>query len=173
MRRKRWRLASAALIAALLIILHPPWRARAIRRTTRYMNLVRVEPLVLIDTLEWSVSFSPLYARPRTPFTEAEMTRVAERALRGDRVARSALIAMTDRFEQRYGVPDVLRASGSLWRDSVLAAAGMPSISGYEVSFAIDAWRLTLRLALITFLGAIAYILRLRRVARQQREWDH
>src|SRR5256714_1089957 len=79
------------------------------------------------------------------------------RATRGDRAARRELVATTAAFERRYDVPEVLRAGGSVWRDSVLAAAGIPSVTAYELSFSIDDARLALRFFLLALIGIALY----------------
>jgi hypothetical protein len=155
--RHRRALVGGALVAALLIVIYPPWRAEAVRETRRYADMSGVAPLVLVDTVRWSLSFVPLYARPHVPFTATDIRHAIERASLGDITAKRTLVTTTDRFERRYGVPDVLRVSGSLWRDSVLAAAGVPSISVYDVSFAIDDRRLALRLFLVALMSIAVY----------------
>jgi hypothetical protein len=145
------------VVTALLIVIYPPWRAQAVRKTSRYAGMSGIEPLVFIDTVRWSLSFAPLYAQPRVPFTAADILRTIERASRGDTTAKRALVRTTDRFERRYGVPEVLRVSGSLWRDSVLSSAGVPSVSAYDLSFAIDDRRLALRLLVVALIGVAVY----------------
>ena len=141
---------TAATLVAVGVVLVPPWRATAIRTTTtRYGGEASATPMTLTDTVQWTLSWAPLYRRPRAPFTAAQWRAAEERALAGEGVARATLLPIVSRFERRYDVPDVLRAAGTAWRDSVLATAGMPSISSYDVVFAIDDARLATRLALL------------------------
>jgi hypothetical protein len=135
---RRW-LVAATLALATLLVTHPPWRATAIRHSTRYAGTPGVEPLTLVDTIPWTVPFAPRYAPPRDP-----------RGATPDASARSDVAE----FERRYGVPDVLRTAGAAWRDSVLAAAGIPAESSYRVTFTVDDGRLALRLALLVLAAA-------------------
>lgn len=157
MRPERGRLliTGAALALAILILLFPPWRARAIRTTTRYAAVENVAPATLIDTVVWSIRSLPIFAPPRLPLTSAEVRELARRARIRDRVARRRLVGEMDPFERRVGVPEILRTSGELWRDSVLAAAGMPSVSFYDVSFTLDDSAIALRLTLVLLLAFI------------------
>jgi hypothetical protein len=84
------------------------------------------------------------------------MRELATRSLAGDSAAKAELRRSAATFEGRYQVPEVLRAPGALWRDSVLSRAGIPSITSYDLMFAIDqrwlAGRLVV-LAAITLVG--------------------
>jgi len=158
--RHRLPIVVGALIIALLVMLFPPWLARAIRTTTRYAAVPGVVPVTVIDTVVWSLSFEPLYAPPRPALDAERMRTLATRSFKGDTSARAELRRETGAFEQRFGAPEVLRTTGELWRDSVLAVAGIPSLSSYSVTFALDDRRLAMRLAAI---AAIALLLDYRR----------
>lgn len=167
MRRPRGQVANigGAIVLALVSVLFPPWRARAIRSTTRYAAVAGVAPATLIDTIGWGLAFEPLFAAPRAPMPAAEARRLAERAAAGDLGARAQLQRVMDPFERRYGAPEVIRTSGELWRDSVLAAAGVPAVSSYEVTFFIDDRWLAARLMAI---AAAASLLEYRRRRRHR-----
>jgi hypothetical protein len=154
-----------AIVLALLAVLFPPWRARVIRSTTRYAAVAGVAPAILIDTVAWSLSFEPLFVPPRAPILAAEQRRLAERAASGDTAARAQLRRVMEPFERRYNAPEVIRTSGELWRDSVLAVARVPAVSSYDASFFIDDWRLATRLMVI---AAVAGLLEYR---RRRRSW--
>ena len=158
MKRDRGRLliTGSAVVIALVILLFPPWNARAIRTTTRYAAVQGVAPETLVDTITWRLRAFPLVAPPRAPLTASEMRSLAGRAQAGDTAARRRLIAPTEAFEKKVGAPEILRAAGELWRDSVLAAAGVPSVSSYEVTFVLDDAGIALRLAVLAFV-AIAF----------------
>ena len=155
-------------------MLYPPWRATAIRITTRYGNVEGMQAQSVVDTVEWPLEFAPIAAAPRTPFTTTELQQIVIRAHRGDSTARDELRLTTQSFEERYHVPEALRASAAFWRDSVLSAAGIPSVTTYHVTFAIDDARLALRLGL---LGAVAMVTEWkavrRRSSRRLRAVDH
>lgn len=146
-------------VVALLALLFPPWRARAIRTTTRYAAVAAVAPSTVADTIDWLLSFAPMYAPPRPAIGGARMRELAARALRGDADARQRLRDSTRDVERRYHAPEVLRTDGEVWRDSVLTAAGIPAISSYDLAFTIDRRWLAARLAA---LGLIAFLLRWR-----------
>src|SRR5207249_3140995 len=133
--RSRLAITVVALMTAVLVLLFPPWRARAIRTTTRYAAIPAVPPVTVIDTITWTLSFQPIYAPPRSRLDSERMRALATRALGGDTGARAELRRTAGAFEQRYHAPEVLRTAGELWRDSVLAVAGIPSISSYSVDF--------------------------------------
>ena len=150
--------ASAALLA-LIVLLFPPWRAQGIRTTTRYGAVRGLAPSVTTDTIVWLLPFMPIYAPPRAGLTADQMHDLASRSASGDATARATLRAATADVERRLRVPEVLRTDGALWRDSVLAAAGIPAMSSYDVSFSLDQRWLAGRLAV---LALIAFILDLR-----------
>lgn len=160
----RVAIVGGAVILAVLCLLFPPWRARAIRTTTRYAAVRGVEPATVLDTISWSLSFEPLFAPPRAPLSAMELRRLAERAASGDVGARTVLRRAMDPFEQKYNAPEVIRTSGELWRDSVLAAAGVPAASSYEANFWIDNRWLAARLvALVAIASLVDYRRRRRR----------
>ena len=124
-----------------------------------------VAPATLIDTVTWGLSFEPLFAAPQAPMAAAELRRLSERAVAGDLGARAELRRVMDPFERKYNAPEVIRTSGEIWRDSVLAAAGVPAVSSYDVTFSIhDAW-LAARLIAI---AAVASLLEYRRQRRHR-----
>lgn len=170
MDRSRWYLSTLALVGALLIVLFPPWRASAVRTTVRYATAPGVEPFTLVDTVRWTLSFAPAYARPRFPANAAWLDtqggRTATDATREER------LRVLDEFERRYHVPPVLRTSGASWRDSILSTAGIPSASSYQASFAIDGARLALRLVVLGIIAAAADRV-LRRWHRDEDDLDH
>lgn len=155
LRRRRLILLGIALVAALAL-LFPPWRARAIRGTTRYAAIAGVAPATVVDTIDWLIPFAPIYAPPHSRLTGDRMRELAARAIRGDTEARRRMRDSTTEVEQRYRAPDVLRTDGEVWRDSVLAAAGIPAISGYDLAFTIDQRWVAARLAA---LGLLAFAL--------------
>ena len=156
--RRRWGFVGAAVIAGLLI-LFPPWRARAIRTTTRYAAVAQVAPAIVVDTIAWLLPFEPLYAPPRPTLTGDRMRELASRSMAGDRAARTELRESAARFAPRLHVPDILRTDGELWRDSVLRAAGVPAMSSYDLTVTIDQGWLAMRLIL---LALIVFFLELR-----------
>lgn len=153
-------------VAAVLALLFPPWRARAIRSTTRYAAVAGVAPSTVVDTVDWLIPFAPIYAPPRSRLTGDRMRALAVRAIQGDTAARREMRESTMDLEQRYHAPAVLRTSGEVWRDSVLAAAGIPSASGYDLAFVIDQRWVAARLVVLGILGfALEWRLRRRRAA--------
>jgi len=164
-RRPRAQVAivGGAIALALLTLLFPPWRARAIRSTTRYAAVAGVAPALVIDTVEWGLSFEPLFGAPRAPMAAAEARRLAERARAGDLGARAELRRVLEPFEQRYNAPEVIRTGGELWRDSVLAVAGVPSVSSYDVTFSVDDRWLSARLVAIAAAASLLEYWRQRR----------
>jgi hypothetical protein len=153
---------------ALVALLFPPWRARAIRTTTRYAAVAGVTPSTVADTIDWLLPFAPIYAPPRPLLAGARMRELSARATRGDSDARRRLRDSTRDVEQRYHAPEVLRTDGEVWRDSVLTAAGIPAISSYDLAFTIDQRWLAARLAA---LGLIAFLLRWR--SRRRSDTHH
>ena len=149
-----------ALVIALLVLLFPPWRARAIRITTRYLGVPGVAPVTVIDTIDWTLSFEPIYSPPRASLDGNAMRALATRSFRGDTIARTELRRRTGAFERRFHAPEVLRTSGELWRDSVLALTGIPSMSSYDVTFSLDERWIAARLIAI---AALALLLDYRR----------
>jgi len=147
---------AGALAIALLILLFPPWQARAIRTSTRYGAVSGVAPATLTDTVRWTLTFAPLYSPPRATLGGERMQELATRSLAGDNAAKTELSQLADKFEIRFHVPEVLRVSGSLWRDSVLAKAGIPSVTSYDLTFAIHQRWLAARLAVVAAIGLLA-----------------
>jgi hypothetical protein len=147
--RGRLTITALAVVLALLVLIFPPWTARAVRTTTRYASVPGVAPATLVDTVSWNIRALPLFAPPRPTITGSEMRALPGRARSGDSTAKRRLVSVTESFERRVSAPEVLRTAGELWRDSVLAAAGMPSVSSYEVRFAIDDVGIAMRLATI------------------------
>ena len=157
-KRRQRKFVPAAVIAGLLI-LFPPWRARAIRTTIRYAAAADVAPAIVVDTIAWLLPFEPLYAPPRPTLLGDRMRDLAARSMAGDRIARSELLESAARFESRLHVPEVLRTDGELWRDSVLRAAGVPAMSSYDLTVTIDQRWLATRLVV---LGIVVWLLELR-----------
>ncbi len=160
-RYRRLILLCIALVA-VLALLFPPWRARAIRTTTRYAAVSGVAPSTVVDTIEWLIPFAPIYAKPRPLLAGDRMRALGSEAMHGDSSARRRLRDSTADVEQRYHAPEVLRTAGEVWRDSVLAAAGIPTISSYDLTFAIDQRWVAARLAALA-LAAFALERRRRR----------
>lgn len=157
MRRDRGRelITGVALALALAILLFPPWTAIAIRTTTRYAAVRDVAPATVVDTVSWALRTFPLFAPPRAAMTALQMRELAGLTQAGDTAAKHRLMQTMEPFERRVGTPEILRTSGELWRDSVLAAAGMPSVSFYDVSFAIDDVGVALRVAVVALVALI------------------
>ena len=147
---------AAAVGLAALIVVFPPWRARAIRTTARYDATPGVAPATLIDTVRWTLAFAPLYAPPRATLGGEEMRQLATRSLAGDTTAKADLRRSTAAFEARLHVPDILRVSGALWRDSVLAKAGIPSLTTYDLTFAVDQRWMAARLTVLAAIAVVA-----------------
>lgn len=154
-RRRQIVLVVASCVAALLV-LYPPWRAQGIRTTVRYAAVPGVAPATLIDTIQWTLALSPLYAPPRAALGGERIRALATKALAGDVAAGAELRRATGPYEDRYHVPEVLRADGALWRDSVLARAGIPSVTSYDLSFVIDQRWLAARLIVLAALALLA-----------------
>jgi len=166
-RHRRLILIGLAVVA-VLALLFPPWRARAVRSTTRYAAVAGVAPSTVVDTIDWLIPFAPIYAPPRSRITGDRMRALATRAIQGDTAARQDLRESTMDVEQRYHAPEVLRSSGEVWRDSVLAAAGIPAVSGYDLAFSIDQGWVAARLVVLGLLGfALEWRGRRRRAANQ------
>jgi hypothetical protein len=159
----RIAIVAVATLLATLSLLFPPWSARAVRTTTRYAAVAGVAPATVVDTITWSLSFASLLDPPRVPLSGDDMQALAHRSMSGDANARAALRRVMDPFERRYHVPEVLRTSGEIWRDSVLATAGIPAFSSYDAAFALDEGWIAARLIAIT---AIALLLERRRFRR-------
>ena len=140
-------------LVAVLALLYPPWRARAIRTTTRYAAVSGVAPSTLVDTIDWLIPFAAIYAPPRPLLAGDRMRELARRAIGGDSDARRRLRDSTAQVEQRYHAPEVLRTAGAVWRDSVLAAAGIPAISSYDLTVRIDQRWVLARLAALALLA--------------------
>jgi hypothetical protein len=157
-------LTAAAVVFAAVIVAFPPWRARAIRTTARYEATPGIAPATLIDTVRWTLAFAPLYAPPRATLAGEQMRQLATRSLAGDTTAKAELRHSTAAFEARFHVPDILRASGALWRDSVLGKAGIPSVTSYDLSFTVDQRWVAARL---TVLAAIAVVVSWRIAGRR------
>jgi hypothetical protein len=153
--RGRMLIAAGALMLALLVVLLPPWKARAVRTTTRFSTMRDAAPATLVDTVSWTLASAPIFAPPRAALTGSEMRHLTERALAGDTTARAQLVPVLDAFERRVRAPDILRTSGELWRDSVLTAAGLPSISAYDVGFSIDDVGIATRLAALAVIALL------------------
>ena len=151
--RRRLLATGAMVTAALMIIAFPPWQARATRTTTRYAAVSGVAPSVLTDTLTWTLPFAPVYAPPRAALDGQRMRGLAIRALSGDTAAAAELRRATGPSERAYHAPEVLSAGGALWRDSVLARAGIPSVTSYDLTFAIDRRWMSARLAVLLLVG--------------------
>ena len=100
------------------------------------------------------------------------MRELAQRSLGGDTSARAELRRRTTGVERRYHAPEVLRTDGEIWRDSVLAAAGIPATSSYDLTFFIDQRWLALRLAILALI-ALALDYRARRRKRPARDKGH
>ena len=88
------------------------------------------------------------------------MGELAQRSFHGDTTARAELRKVGAEIERRYHAPDELRTSGELWRDSVLAVAGIPSMSSYDLQFSLDDGSIATRLAA---LAGLALLLEYRR----------
>lgn len=162
-RRRLLIFAGIALVAAL-VLLFPPWRARAIRTTDRYAAIAGVAPSTVVDTIDWLIPFAPIYAPPHPLLTANRMRELAARAIRGDSNASRRIRDSTLDVERRYRAPEVLRTAGEVWRDSVLTAAGIPAISGYDLAFTIDQRWVAARLAA---LALVVFILEWRRRRRR------
>ena len=164
--RGRLLIAGTALALAVLILLFPPWYARAIRTTTRYAAVANVATATVIDTVIWTIRALPLFDPPKAPRTAAEGRELSRRAQTGDTAAIRRLLPMMDAFERRVKAPEILQTVGELWRDSVLSAAQIPSVSSYEVDFTLDDSVIALRLSVVLL---IAFILDRRHVAVSSR----
>lgn len=151
-RHRRLILLGIALVGVLALIF-PPWRARAIRSTTRYADVSGVAPSTVVDTIDWLIPFGPIYDPPRSRITGDRMRALATRAIRGDTEARRRMRDSILGVEQRYHAPEVLRTAGEVWRDSVLAAAGIPAVSGYDLAFSIDERWIAARLVVLALLA--------------------
>ena len=149
-------LVAAFICVAALLVLHPPWRAQAIRTTVRYAAVPGVAPAALIDTVQWTLALSPLYAPPRAALGGDRMRTLATRALAGDTAAGAELRRATATDEERYHVPEVLSATGALRRDSILSRAGIPSLTSYDLSFVIDQRWLAARLIVLAAIALLA-----------------
>ena len=151
---------------ALLVLLFPPWRARAIRTTTRFAVATDVAPETAVDTITWLLAFAPIYAPPRALLDAERMRTLATRSLSGDSGARAELLNSASEYESRLHVPQVLRVSGSVWRDSVLARSGIPSVTSYGLTLVIDNEWLVGRLVVL----AVVWMYFSRRSADPRRE---
>jgi hypothetical protein len=155
-----------AVLLAIVSVLFPPWTAKAVRTTTRYAAVSGVAPATVVDTIEWSLSFEPIFAPPRPALSGHEMQALAARAVSGDASARAELRRRTEPFERRYHAPEIIRMGGEIWRDSVLAAAGIPAVSSYDASFALAEGWIAARLIAITVVALFVDYRRRLRSAR-------
>jgi hypothetical protein len=153
-RKRRFALVGIATLA-LFVVVFPPWQARAIRTTTRYAGVPGVTPSMLIDTLRWAIAFAPLYSPPRAALPGQRMQELANRSLSGDTAAETELRRSTERVERDYHAPEVLRTAGALWRDSILARAGIPAVTSYDLTFAIDQRWMAARFTVLAILGFV------------------
>lgn len=153
MPRYRQLILLCIALVALLALIFPPWRARAIRTTTRYAAVSEVAPSTVVDTIDWLIPFAAIYAPPQPWLAGDRMRALASRAVEGDSDARRRLRDSTAEMERRYNAPEVLRTAGAVWRDSVLAAAGIPAISSYDLTFRIDQRWVAARLAALALLA--------------------
>ena len=142
-------------MVAALIVLFPPWRAEAVRTTTRYAAVPGVAPAIVVDTVAWRLPFEPLFAPPHADLTGDRMRDLAARSMAGDGAASAELREAAARYEPRLHVPDILRTDGELWRDSVLRAAGVPAMSSYDLAVRIDQGWLVGRLVV---LGLVVFL---------------
>jgi hypothetical protein len=94
------------------------------------------------------------------------MSALAARAIQGDTAARALLSRSTRDIERRTHAPEVLRADGAVWRDSVLTSAGIPAMTGYDLRFRIDQPWLAARLAALALVAFIVDSRFRRRFAR-------
>ena len=122
----------------------------------RYAAVPGVAPATLIDTIQWTLALSPLYAPPRAALGGDRMRVLATRALAGDTAAAAELRGATVPYEERYHVPEVLSAPGALFRDSVLSRAGIPSLTSYDLRFVIDQRWLAARLIVLAAIALLA-----------------
>jgi hypothetical protein len=108
---------------------------------------------MLVDTLRWTIAFAPLYSPPHAALLGPRMQQLAIRSLSGDTAAGNELRRSTEHVERDYHAPEVLRAAGALWRDSILARAGIPSVTSYDLTFSIDQRWMAARLTVLAILG--------------------
>lgn len=160
----------SAVLLAVIILLFPPWRARAVRTTTRYAAVAGIAPATTVDTIEWTLSFVPLYSPPRAGLSGQRMRELSTGSLAGDRAARDSLRRATSDLERRLHVPEVLRTEGELWRDSVLTAAGIPASSSYDLTFRLDQRWIAARLVALALI-TIILDLRAKGLASRVRGW--
>jgi hypothetical protein len=168
----RIAIIAGAVVLGVLALLFPPWHARAIRTTTRYAAVAGVSPATVVDTVSWNLSFESIFSPPRAPLSSSAMHSLAMRAASGDARGRAELRRIMEPFERDHHVPDIIRTSGELWRDSVLAAAGIPSVSSYEASFTLDDRWIAARLIAIVAIAGYLERRRLRRW-RVRRDENH
>lgn len=97
---------------ALIVALHPPWTAQAVRSRMSFKGFPSVPPTMVTDTVSWRVPFAAVYSPPSIDLPADELATYQRRLTAGDISAATEWRRRTEAVERRYGVPSDLR---SVW----------------------------------------------------------
>jgi hypothetical protein len=154
---RRAILAAGAGLAAL-IVLHPPWIARAVAMRMSFEGFPAVRPTTVVDTVEWALPFAPIYDRPSLSLDAQQFAAYETRLSKGDTSAAREWQYRIEGIERRYRVPDSLRSEWSM------NTAGPGPIVAYRrkivsADFEVDVARLGVYLLVVVAATAVAAIL--------------
>jgi hypothetical protein len=154
----RRRLLAVAAGIAILIVLHPPWIARAVAMRMNFDGFPTARPTTVVDTVEWAVPFAPIYARPTLSLDTREFKAYQARLSKGDTAAAREWQREIEGIERRYRVPDTLRSE---WSMNTTGTAPIVAYRRKIVSaqFEIDAARLGVYLLVVIAVTAVAAVL--------------
>ncbi|MBA2707056.1 MAG: hypothetical protein H0U59_04540 [Gemmatimonadaceae bacterium] len=97
---------------AVIVALHPPWTAQAVRSRMSFKGFPSVPPTMVTDTASWRVPFAAVYSPPSIDLPANELAAYQRRLTAGDISAATEWRRRTEGVERRYGVPSGLR---SVW----------------------------------------------------------
>jgi hypothetical protein len=127
-----------------LVVLHPPWIAKAVLTRMSFRGFPSVPPTTIIDSATWRVPFAAVYSPPTLDLPVGDLAEYQRRLLAGDTAAASEWQGRTEAIERRYRVPPKLR---SVWGRDTRAVAFTSSI--VSTRFEIDRVRLGIYLLAI------------------------
>lgn len=149
----------AGCAIAIIVALHPPWIARAVRLRMDYADFPAKPPSMVTDTVTWRVPFAPVYSPPTLDLDAGELAGYQRRLRAGDTSAAAAWQRRTEAIEKRYRVPPKLR---SVW----IRGAEAGSANGFAFrrsiassQFVVDRARLGIHLLAVGTIVLIAAIL--------------
>lgn len=149
----------AGCAIAILVALHPPWNASAVRLRMDYTGFPAKPPSMVSDTVMWRVPFAAVYAPPTLDLDAGELAGYQRRLSAGDTSAAGEWQRRTEAVEKRYRVPPKLR---SVW----IRGAESGSANGFAFrrsiassQFEIDRARLGIHLVAVAAIVAIGAML--------------